>query len=88
MLNMFNPTAVGLAVSGIVAYLTYASGLIYSLMAGLLAWIVMLAPIRNDFWYASAGNNWSVSKIKNFYYVLYCSNGTRIKYTICSIYCI
>ena len=34
MLNMFNPTAVGLAVSGIVAYLTYASGLIDSLMAG------------------------------------------------------
>ena len=70
MLNMFNPTAVGLAVSGIVAYLTYASGLIYPLMAGPLAWIVHVSTIRNDFLVCPSGNNWSVSKIKNFYYVL------------------
>lgn len=68
MLNMYNHTAAGLALSGIVAYLTYASGLIYSLMTGPLAWIVMLAPLGMIFWYSFAGQNWTLSKIKNFYY--------------------
>ena len=68
MLNMYNHTAVGLALSGIVAYFTYASGLIYSLMTGPLAWIVMLAPLGMIFWYSFAGRNWTLSKIKNFYY--------------------
>jgi len=68
MLNMYNHTAAGLALSGIVAYLTYASGLIYTLMTGPLAWIVMLAPLGMIFWYSFAGQNWTLSKIKNFYY--------------------
>ena len=68
MLNMYNHTAAGLALSGIVAYFTYASGLIYSLMTGPLAWIVMLAPLGMIFWYSFAGQNWTLSKIKNFYY--------------------
>jgi len=68
MLNMYNHTAAGLALSGIVAYLTYASGLIYSLMTGPLAWVVMLAPLGMIFWYSFAGQNWTLSKIKNFYY--------------------
>jgi FtsH-binding integral membrane protein len=68
MLNMYNHTAAGLALSGIVAYLTYASGLIYSIMTGPLAWIVMLAPLGMIFWYSFAGQNWTLSKIKNFYY--------------------
>ena len=66
MLNMYNHTAAGLALSGIVAYFTYASGLIYSLMTGPLAWIVMLAPLGMIFWYSFAGQNWTLSKIKNF----------------------
>ena len=68
MLNMYNHTAAGLALSGLVAYFTYASGLIYSLMTGPLAWIVMLAPLGMIFWYSFAGQNWTLSKIKNFYY--------------------
>lgn len=68
MLNMYNHTAAGLALSGVVAYLTYASGLIYSIMTGPLAWIVMLAPLGMIFWYSFAGQNWTLSKIKNFYY--------------------
>lgn len=68
MLNMYNHTAAGLALSGIVAYLTYASGLIYTLMTGPLAWVVMLAPLGMIFWYSFAGHNWALSKIKNFYY--------------------
>ena len=68
MLNMYNHTAAGLALSGIVAYFTYASGLIYTLMTGPLAWVVMLAPLGMIFWYSFAGQNWTLSKIKNFYY--------------------
>ncbi len=68
MLNMFQHTSLGLALSGIIAYFTYASGLIYTLMSGPLAWIVMLAPLGMIFWYAASGQNWELSKIKNFYY--------------------
>src|SRR6056300_1912136 len=68
MLNMFNHTAMGLAVSGVVAYFVYATGLVYTLMSGPLAWIVMLAPLGMIFWYASAGRNWELSTTKNFYY--------------------
>lgn len=68
MLNMFNHTATGLALSGVVAFFTYKTGLIYALMAGPMMWVTMLAPLGMIFWYASAGQNWSVSKIKNFYY--------------------
>ena len=67
MINMFNHTALGLALSGIVAFFTYASGLIFTLMTGPMMWITMLAPLGMIFWYASAGQNWTVSKIKNFY---------------------
>ncbi len=68
MLNMFNHTATGLALSGVVAYFTYVSGLIFTLMTGPMMWVTMLAPLGMIFWYASAGKNWSISKIKNFYY--------------------
>tara|TARA_R100001079_G_C4440992_1_gene148887 strand:- start:317 stop:985 length:669 start_codon:yes stop_codon:yes gene_type:complete len=68
MINMFNHTALGLAVSGIVAYFTYASGLMYTLMSGPMAWVVMLAPLGMIFWYAAAGKNWEVGTLKNFYY--------------------
>ena len=68
MLNMFNHTATGLALSGVVAFFTYKTGLIYALMTGPMMWITMLAPLGMIFWYASAGQNWPVSKIKNFYY--------------------
>ena len=68
MINMFNHTALGLAVSGIVAYFTYASGLMFTLMSGPMAWVVMLAPLGMIFWYAAAGKNWEVGTLKNFYY--------------------
>ena len=69
MLNMFNHTALGLALSGVVAFFTYGSGLIFTLMTGPMMWVTMLAPLGMIFWYASAGQNWTVSKIKNFYYI-------------------
>ena len=68
MLNMFNHTATGLALSGVIAFFTYKTGLIFTLMAGPMMWITMLAPLGMIFWYAAAGQNWSLSKTKYFYY--------------------
>jgi len=68
MLNMFNHTATGLALSGVIAFFTYKTGLIFTLMAGPMMWITMLAPLGMIFWYAASGQNWSLSKTKYFYY--------------------
>lgn len=66
MLNMYNHTAAGLAVSGIVAWLTFSTGLIYA-MGGAL-WIFALAPLGMILYYSFAGQNWSFEKTRNFYY--------------------
>ena len=66
MLTMYNHTASGLAVSGAVAWLTYSSGLLYS-MGGLI-WIAMFAPLGMIFWYSFAGQNWDIKKLTLFYY--------------------
>ena len=68
MLNMFNHTATGLALSGVIAFFTYITRLIFTLMAGPMMWITMLAPLGMIFWYAASGQNWSLSKTKYFYY--------------------
>ena len=65
MLSMYNHTASGLAVSGAVAWLTYSSGLLYS-MGGLI-WIAMFAPLGMIFWYSFAGQNWDLKKLTLFF---------------------
>ena len=66
MLNMYNHTATGLAVSGAVAWFVYSSGLLYQ-MAGTL-WLFALAPLGMILWYSFAGRNWSYPTLRNFYY--------------------
>lgn len=66
MLNMYNHTAAGLAVSGIVAWLTFSTGLIYALGGAL--WIFALAPLGMILYYSFAGQNWGYEKTRNFYY--------------------
>src|SRR5210317_425502 len=66
LMNMYNHTAAGLAVSGIVAWLTYSTGLLFA-MAGAI-WLFALAPLGMILWYAFAGRNWSYDKLRNFYY--------------------
>lgn len=66
MLNMYNHTAAGLAISGIVAWLTYSTGLLYA-MAGAI-WIFALAPLGMILWYSFAGQRWPYEKLRNFYY--------------------
>ena len=42
MINMYNHTALGLAVSGFIAYIVFTTGMVYS-MGGLM-WLFMFAP--------------------------------------------
>ena len=80
---MYNHTASGLAVSGAVAWLTYSSGLIYSL--GALMWVAMLAPLGMIFWYSFAGQNWDIKKLTLFYYAFVTLMGVSLS-TIFAVY--
>jgi len=66
MLNMYNHTAAGLAVSGIVAWLVYSSGMLAA-MAGSI-WLFAFAPLGMILVYSFAGQNWSYDTLRNFYY--------------------
>ena len=88
MLTMYNHTASGLAVSGAVAWLTYSSGLLYS-MGGLI-WIAMFAPLGMIFWYSFAGQNWDIKKLTLFYYAFVTLMGLSLSsiFAIYTAYCI
>jgi len=66
MINMYNHTALGLAVSGFIAYLVYTTGMVYN-MGGLM-WLFMFAPLGMILYYGFAGKNWSLQGITRFYY--------------------
>lgn len=85
MLNMYNHTAAGLAVSGAVAYFVYASGLITTLMTGGLGWLFIFAPLGLILIYSFAGQNWSLSAITQFYYVFVALMGVSLS-TIFVVY--
>jgi FtsH-binding integral membrane protein len=85
MLNMYNHTAAGLAVSGLVAYFVYSSGLIATLMTGGFAWFFILAPLAMIFLYSFAGQNWSLSTITQFYYAFVALMGVSLS-TIFVVY--
>ena len=67
MINMYNHTALGLAVSGFIAYLVFTTGMVYS-MGGLM-WVFMFAPLGMILYYGFAGQNWSLQGITRFYYI-------------------
>jgi FtsH-binding integral membrane protein len=83
MLNMYNHTAAGLAVSGLVAYLTYASGALYA-MGGLI-YLFIFAPLGMILWYSFAGQNWSYSTLQTFYYSFVAVMGVSLA-TIFAVY--
>ena len=85
MINMYNHTASGLALSGIVAYLVYYTGLINTLMAGGLAWLFIFAPLGMILVYAFAGHDWSLSTITQFYYAFVAVMGISLS-TIFVVY--
>lgn len=83
MINMYNHTAAGLAVSGLVAYLTYASGALFA-MGGLM-WLFVFAPLGMILWYSFAGQNWSYSTLQTFYYAFVALMGVSLS-TIFAVY--
>ena len=66
MLNMYNHTAAGLAVSGVVARFVYSTGLLFAMANAI--WLFAFAPLGMILWYSFAGQNWSYGKLRNFYY--------------------
>ena len=83
MLNMYNHTAAGLGVSGIVAWLTYSTGALYAM--GSLMWLFMLAPLGMILYYSFAGQKWSKSTLTNFYYIFTAVMGVSLS-TIFAVY--
>jgi uncharacterized protein len=83
MISLYNHTAAGLAVSGAVAYFTYASGLLASM--GALMWLFVFAPLGMILYYSFAGQNWSVETTKAFYYTLTAVMGVSLS-TIFAVY--
>lgn len=83
MLNMYNHTAAGLGVSGIVAWLTYSSGALYAM--GSLMWLFVFAPLGMILYYSFAGRNWSYETLRNFYYIFTGVMGVSLS-TIFAVY--
>jgi len=83
MLNMYNHTAAGLGVSGIVAWLTYSSGALYAM--GSMLWLFMFAPLGMILYYSFAGQNWSKQTLTNFYYIFTAVMGVSLS-TIFAVY--
>lgn len=83
MINMFNHTAAGLALSGVVAWLTYSTGLLAA-MGGAI-WFFIFAPLGMILWYSFGSSNWSLSTLKNFYYAFTALMGVSLA-TIFAVY--
>jgi FtsH-binding integral membrane protein len=83
LINMYNHTAAGLMVSGIVAWLTYSTGLLYSL--GALVWLFVFAPLGMILYYSFAGKNWNINMLTNFYYAFTAVMGVSLS-TIFAVY--
>jgi FtsH-binding integral membrane protein len=83
MLAIYNYTALGIGLSGITAYLTYASGLMFAM--GSLMWVFVFAPLGMILWWSFAGRNWSFESTRTFYYAFTALMGVSLS-TIFAVY--
>jgi uncharacterized protein len=83
MLSLYNYTAFGLAVSGTVAYGTYASGLTVGM--GAFTWLFIFAPLGMILYYSFAGQNWNFETTRWFYYIFTAVMGISLS-TIFAVY--
>jgi FtsH-binding integral membrane protein len=83
MLALYNYTALGLGITGVVAYLTYATG-IMAAMGGLM-WLFVFAPLGMIFWWSFAGQNWSFETTRTFYWAFTAVMGVSMS-TIFAVY--
>ena len=83
MLALYNYTAIGLGITGVVAYLTYASGLMFA-MGGLM-WVFVFAPLGMIMYWSFAGQNWSFESTRTFYWIFTAVMGVSMS-TIFAVY--
>jgi FtsH-binding integral membrane protein len=83
MLALYNYTAIGLGISGAVAYFTYASGIMSAM--GPLMWLFVFAPLGMILYYSLAGQSWSFETVRLFYYVFTAVMGVSLS-TIFAVY--
>ena len=83
MLALYNYTALGLGITGVVAYLTYATG-IMAAMGGLM-WLFVFAPLGMILWWSFAGQNWSFESTRTFYWAFTAVMGVSMS-TIFAVY--
>lgn len=83
MLALYNYTALGIGISGVTAYLTYASG-VTAAMGGLM-WLFVFAPLGMILYWSFAGQNWSFATTRTFYYVFTAVMGVSLS-TIFAVY--
>ena len=83
MLALYNYTALGLGITGVIAYLTYATGLIYAM--GPLLWLFVFAPLGMILYWSFAGRNWSFESTRTFYWVFTAVMGVSMS-TIFAVY--
>ena len=83
MLALYNYTAAGLAISGAVAYSTFATGLMFTM--GPLMWLFVFAPLGMILYYSFAGQKWSFATTRTFYYVFTAVMGVSLS-TIFAVY--
>ena len=70
MLRVYNYMAVGLALTGVAAYLTYSSGLVFTLLSNqLLFWVIVLAPLGMVFFLSFRINSLSVAAAQATFWV-------------------
>jgi FtsH-binding integral membrane protein len=85
MLALYNYTALGLGVTGVVAYLTYATGIMAAM--GSLMWLFVFAPLGMILWWSFAGQNWSFETTRTFYWVFTAVMGVSMS-TIFAVYAV
>lgn len=83
MVALYNYTAIGLAITGLVAYLTFASGAMIAM--GPLMWLFVFAPLGMILLWSFAGQNWSFEATRTFYYVFTAVMGVSLS-TIFAVY--
>ena len=83
MLALYNYTALGLGITGVVAYFTYASGLMFA-MGGLM-WVFVFAPLGMILYWSFAGRNWSFESTRLFYLIFTAVMGVSMS-TIFAVY--
>lgn len=83
MLALYNYTALGLGITGVVAYFTYASGLMFAM--GSLMWVAVFAPLGMILYWSFAGRNWSFEATRTFYLIFTAVMGISMS-TIFAVY--